>query len=228
MNEDIVVDITDIVKQQKESKANRFKLAVLIVGILIFCTLTVAALYNLPNTLFLVAIAAVILITAFTYTIPSRQEKKFLAPYVAEIDEDLRARGYKFADTSSKKGLNPWFNSASAYLYGDGLVLKKSLTKGLKMRQIKFILNNEKVLLTVERLVSQGATLIRVVPNDGHEMAHRKIAKPSTSGSAVPPKLVVPPTIPPRPPVTPAHGGGGAATAGEPATFVAWDKDSLT
>jgi len=194
MNQDIVLDITPVVNQQKESKGKRFRIAVLVVGVLILAALVFAAVMK---PIFLVAIGVAALLVAlvgvFTYSIPSRKEQKFLTPYIADITEELRSRGYKFADTKAKANLRPWFSSQSAYLYGSGLVINKSMAKGLKMRQIKFDHSTGLAPLSVERIMTKQQTLIRVITLDGKPLA--PVLNPSAPVLKVFPPVKVDPAI---------------------------------
>lgn len=163
MNEDIVLDITTVIEKQKESKGKRFRLSVLAIGVLVLAVLVIAALNNTYNTIFLIAIGIVTVLAAITYSLPSRAENKFLTPYIADITSELKARGYKFADSKSKANFRPWFSSQSAFLYGDGLVINKSMDKGVKMRKINFEHKTGKVGLSVERIMTKKQILIRVI-----------------------------------------------------------------
>lgn len=191
MDKNIVLDISDVVNEQTASKAKRFKVGVLAVSVLILATLTIVAWNNLPNYTPLAAIGVAILISAITYSIPGRRERKFLKPFIKELKEELDARGYTFADSVSNKNFKPWLSSQSAYLYGDGLVLRKSLSRGLKMRTLKFTVDdndneeNRKRKLTVERLTTGKSTIIKVVSADGFEVRSKNQAENETSHSKV-------------------------------------------
>lgn len=171
MNEDIVLDITTVIEKQKESKSKRFRISVLVIGVLVLAVLVIAAFHNTYNTIFLIAIGIVTILAAFTYSLPSRAENKFLTPYIADITSELNARGYKFADSKSKASFRPWFSSQSAFLYGDGLVINKSMDKGLKMRKIKFEHKTGKIALTVERIMTKKQIFIRVITMDKNPLA---------------------------------------------------------
>lgn len=201
MNENIILDITDVVEEQKKSRAKRFKVSVLVISLIVLATLTVVAWYNVPEFWPLVAIAVAIFVSVATYSIPGRRERKFMKPYIEELEEELNSRGYKFADSVTNKRFKPWFSSQSAYLYGDGLVLRKSLDKGLKMRTLKFTVDSvadktaRKRKLTVERLMSGQSTLIKVISADKYDVLPRKILKPG--GIASPTQSGWVPSAPP-------------------------------
>lgn len=200
MNENIILDITDVVKEQEKSRSRRFKVSVLVVSLIVLSALTVVAWYNLPNYWPLAAIAVAVLVSVATYSVPSRKERKFMKPFIEELNEELASRGYKFADSITNKRFKPWFSSQSAYLYGDGLVLRKSLDKGLKMRTLKFTVDgadkkDRKRKLTVERLMSGGSTIIKVIPADNYSVLPRKTLK--TSGMVAPTENTWVPSTPP-------------------------------
>jgi len=218
MHEDIVLDISDIVAKQKESKAKRFKASVLAVGIIVLAALTLAAYWHLPLQWFFLGISFIVSVTSLTYSIPSLKERKFMIPYVTGLLNELNSRGYRFADGPTKNNLFPWFSSQSAYLYGDGLVLQKRFNKGLKMRQIRFAQDHHTTLLTVERIMSGKKTLIRVVSGDGSHLAARM-----TDGESQDVRLVIPPDVHQN-----AQNKNRYDFGLEGNSSFAWDPESLT
>lgn len=243
MDENIILDITNVVEAQKKSRATRFRVAVLVISLIVLATLTFVAWYNVPDFWPLVAIAGAIFGSVATYSIPGRKERKFMKPYIEEVREELNSRGYKFSDSVTNKNFKPWFSSQSAYLYGDGLVLRKSLDKGLKMRTLRFTVDSSdkagrKRKLTVERLMSGGATVIKVIPADKHDVLPRKTSKPNGAAPVMSNSWV--PSAPSGevaefeemksfnspPPLLPKNDFGFNDEDGS--SVVGWDKDSLT
>lgn len=167
MSNSIVLDITKVVDRQKKSKTYNIKLAILIVGILVFSSVTVAGLYNIPTFLFLGASLFVAVATVFIYNIPGSADKKFLKPYVDEMYSELNAQNYVFRGKNSNKNLNPWFSGSSGYLYGKGLTVAKDPSKGLTARKLEFQHAQKGVVfLSVERLSTQNVIFLQVVELD--------------------------------------------------------------
>lgn len=167
MNQSIVVDITEVVEKQKESKNYNIKLAILLIGILVFCALTVAGIYNISSEIFYAAALIVVALTVLLYNIPGVRTRKFLKPYIDNMLRQLESKGFTYKDRRKNKNLNPWFSGASQYLYGKGLSLAKDSSKGLKARKLKFLTRgDEEVVLSVERLSSQNSVFLKVVELD--------------------------------------------------------------
>lgn len=163
MIEDIVLDITTVIEKQNESKAKRLRIVILTIELLLLLILVLTAIHNTYNTIPLVSMSLVFALTMFIYALLSRVEKKFLTPYIADITSELTARGYKFADSKSKSNFRPWFSSQSAFLYGDGLVINKSMARGVKMRTINFEHKTGKIGLSVERIMTKKQIFIHVI-----------------------------------------------------------------
>lgn len=167
MTDHIVLDITDVVARQKSSKTYNIKLATLVIGILVLCSLTVARIYDLPNELFLGGAVVVLIVAALVYNLPGSADRKFIKPYVEKLENLLAGDGYYFKDKPKNKGLKPWFSNSSSYLYGKGLTIAKDPAKGLKARILTYATHaGDTVLLSVERIAAGNKVLLRVLEVD--------------------------------------------------------------